>query len=246
LVLASNTSRKVVKIGEDVVVKFGSKVGLDEVESMMFIRENTAVSVPKILDAYSQDGKNYIIMEYIPGSLLKNVWDSLLAEDKSVITKEMRDYVCQLRRLPMPTDGLIGSVTGGLAVDRRQLGAVRGGPFPSEMDFNAWQLAQLHPEVALSQREMYASLHKADHRLVFTHGDLAFHNIIVKDGHVNAIIDWEYSGWYPEHWDYCKTRSFLGGTDEEYFFCKEIYEKQYHAEYFLDTWFGREVLHGGF
>jgi Phosphotransferase enzyme family len=93
---------------------------------------------------------------------------------------------------------------------------------------------------------MYTDLHKNDHQILFSHGYLAFHNIIVRDEHVSAIIDWEYAGWYPEYWDYYKTRSFLGGTDSDYRVCKRLYEKPYHPEYFLYIWFGMEILHGGF
>ena len=168
------------------------------------------------------------------------------AEDKFVVVNELKDYISQMRRLQPPEGVLIGSVTDGPTIDKGQLGSASGGSFGSEHDFNEWQLAQLHPEVALTQREMYAAVHKDDHQIMFSHGDLGFHNVIVKDGHVNAIIDWEYAGWYPEHWDYCKTISFLASTEEGYVTCKELYEKQYHVEYFLDMWFGREILHGGF
>ena len=43
-----------------------------------------------------------------------------------------------------------------------------------------------------------------EHDVVFTHGDLHFHNVIVKDGHISGIIDWECAGWYPEYWDYTR------------------------------------------
>ena len=39
---------------------------------------------------------------------------------------------------------------------------------------------------------------------MFTHGDLRFANIMVKDGSVSGIVDWEFSGWYPEYWEFCK------------------------------------------
>lgn len=42
------------------------------------------------------------------------------------------------------------------------------------------------------------------HEIVFTHGDFRPPNIIVKDGRVSAIIDWELSGWYPEYWEFAK------------------------------------------
>ena len=43
------------------------------------------------------------------------------------------------------------------------------------------------------------------HDIVFTHGDLAPRNVLVlEDGTVSGLIDWEYAGWYPEHWEYVK------------------------------------------
>lgn len=45
-------------------------------------------------------------------------------------------------------------------------------------------------------------LHESPHRIVFTHGDLAHHNILVEDGHVTGFIDWEAAGWYPNYWEF--------------------------------------------
>jgi len=46
---------------------------------------------------------------------------------------------------------------------------------------------------------------------VLTHGDLNLSNIMVKDNKIEAIIDWEYSGylpWWAERW-----LSLIGGND---------------------------------
>ncbi|KAK2794369.1 hypothetical protein FQN52_008728 [Onygenales sp. PD_12] len=43
-----------------------------------------------------------------------------------------------------------------------------------------------------------------DYRSRFTHADLCPRNILVRDGKVCAIIDWEFAGWYPEYWEYTK------------------------------------------
>lgn len=75
----------------------------------------------------------------------------------------------------------------------------------SEADFNKWQLEQLNPGTPLLNRHIYTSMHKTNHRIVYSHCGLAFHNIIIRDGRIVAIIDCEDLGWYPEHWDYCKT-----------------------------------------
>lgn len=29
-------------------------------------------------------------------------------------------------------------------------------------------------------------------------------NILVENGHISGIIDWEQAGWYPEYWEYVK------------------------------------------
>jgi thiamine kinase-like enzyme len=39
-------------------------------------------------------------------------------------------------------------------------------------------------------------------RLVFTHADLADRNILVQDGRITGILDWEWAGFYPEHWEF--------------------------------------------
>lgn len=36
----------------------------------------------------------------------------------------------------------------------------------------------------------------------FTHADLAFRNIMVKDGRITGIFDWELAGWFPYYWEY--------------------------------------------
>ncbi|KAK0435050.1 hypothetical protein EV421DRAFT_1672349, partial [Armillaria borealis] len=40
------------------------------------------------------------------------------------------------------------------------------------------------------------------HDIVFTHGDLWYHNIMADQGHISSIVDWEWVGWLPEYWEY--------------------------------------------
>lgn len=79
------------------------------------------------------------------------------------------------------------------------------GPFNSEEDFNATIadtfVTKSKGHVGLYIRSMLNS-HK--HSIVFTHGDFRPANIIVKNGRVAAIIDWEMAGWYPDYWEFAK------------------------------------------
>lgn len=40
--------------------------------------------------------------------------------------------------------------------------------------------------------------------MVFTHNNLAPRNILVRDGIVVGIVDWEFSGLYSQYWEYVK------------------------------------------
>jgi thiamine kinase-like enzyme len=45
---------------------------------------------------------------------------------------------------------------------------------------------------------------RSDHSSRFTHADLSLRNIIIKDDKIQGTVDWEFSGWYPEYWEYVK------------------------------------------
>jgi aminoglycoside phosphotransferase (APT) family kinase protein len=42
--------------------------------------------------------------------------------------------------------------------------------------------------------EVAERLRKMRHPIVFTHGDLKHHNIMVLDGHISGFLDWESVG----------------------------------------------------
>ena len=268
-------------VSSNIVVKLGPDVEMTEAENMKFVREQTSIPVPRVLNACEKEGIGYIIMEYVEGEMLRKAWPRLAREEKDTVLSELRDYMCQLRRIKPfaamkttttpptttpPTTPLaptpagegegegekvndnprIQSVTGGPVVDQRVMGAVKGGPFASEADFNTWQLEQLHSDIDPFNRDIYTAMHKTDHRIVFSHGDYGFHNVLVCDGHVAAVIDWESSGWFPEHWDYCKAAGHFSYNADLYDALKRIFEKHYFAEFLMDMWFTKEVKHGGF
>ncbi|KAI9759922.1 MAG: hypothetical protein M1840_003065 [Geoglossum simile] len=121
-------------------------------------------------------------MEFVRGETLQTVWPSLADREKDVIVSELRGYISEMRKIQIPGGTQIGSVTGGPAVDRRQLGSISAGPFESEAEFNRWQLAQLLPNTTEEFCDLLAGTHKEHHKNVFTHGDLGWHNTGVVHG----------------------------------------------------------------
>lgn len=108
-----------------------------------------------------------------------------------------------MRSLPWET-GLIGSCGGGPARDCRQYTDYTEGPYKDEATFNKSFYFDLVSTTPAAIRSALFQQLRHNHRIVFTHSDLSQHNIIVKDGRITGLIDWEFGGWYPEHWEYIK------------------------------------------
>lgn len=109
------------------------------------------------------------------------------------------------------------------------------GPFKSEEDFNI-SLLDTYQKIA-PKRHIGSFLNGmllASHRTLFAHGDHRPQNIMVKDGNVAAIIDWELSGRYPEYWDFAKALLLLiwGWQSDWTNYVKQILQP-YHTEYFM-------------
>lgn len=79
------------------------------------------------------------------------------------------------------------------------------GPFKSQAELNT-TIANAYIAKSKGQAGPYirGMLDAHKHGIVFTHGDLRPDNIIVKDGRITGIIDWEMSGWYPDYWEFAK------------------------------------------
>ncbi|PWY84748.1 hypothetical protein BO70DRAFT_395428 [Aspergillus heteromorphus CBS 117.55] len=46
------------------------------------------------------------------------------------------------------------------------------------------------------------AFHRKSPKFALTHGDLAARNILVHGAFVSGVVDWEYSGFYPEYMEY--------------------------------------------
>jgi thiamine kinase-like enzyme len=73
-------------------------------------------------------------------------------------------------------------------------------------------------DVAPFLSQEVADVHTSTYQTHFTHADLCPRNIIVRNGCVAAIIDWEFARWYLEYWEFTKANYnyFLGEDWEDY------------------------------
>ncbi|KAK7681484.1 hypothetical protein QCA50_015576 [Cerrena zonata] len=201
-------------LGRMVLKSFRITNGAPEADTLRYIRANTTIPVPRVYASAEGYGRRFLLMEEIKGDCLENVWITLNDTQKDSIVQSLQSYISQLRSLSPPHGRKVCALNGEAVRDSRITSSGPVGPFADEANFNDYlvQAAEVFmdettiPGIRARMRE--------DHRIVFTHGDLAPRNIIVKDGKVMALIDWEQSGWYPEHWELVKAMWCPMGKDD--------------------------------
>lgn len=140
--------------------------------------------------------RHFVVMKCIDGEPLDIVWMRLTTEQQSNVVRQLRDMIEQLRALPPPDPFAISGLYSRKCKDHRVGGNVPFGPFKNESEFND-HLVRVsqgpfpHDPFLDETREMMCDTH----RVVFTHGDFAPRNIMVKDDVVLALIDWENAGY---------------------------------------------------
>jgi aminoglycoside phosphotransferase (APT) family kinase protein len=77
------------------------------------------------------------------------------------------------------------------------------GPYATEAAFNEGIIDVMKDASQDIFVQMVADMVRAmpQHEIVLTHSDIAPLNILVRDGKVVAILDWELAGFYPEYWE---------------------------------------------
>ncbi|KAF2434073.1 kinase-like protein [Tothia fuscella] len=199
------------RLNATTVVKVGDHVRLAEAHAMRYVRKNTSIPLPEVLDAYLLDDQEgvsaphtCIVMTFVEGKTLDEEWPTYTDVEKANITSELKSYIAEMRTL---RSSQIASVDGTYCNDQffsDELGSY--GPFESESAFKAGLAAALRAKGDNSWTEMIIKFIQSlpDGEVLLTHNDIAPRNILVKNAKVVAILDWENSGFYPEYWEYVK------------------------------------------
>lgn len=72
------------------------------------------------------------------------------------------------------------------------------GPFDEEKDFND-ALVRSFEQIPNYHGAIIRSMLKEEHTFLFSHGDMRTGNILIRNGQLAAVIDWEFAGFYPEY-----------------------------------------------
>ncbi|KDQ08646.1 hypothetical protein BOTBODRAFT_563237 [Botryobasidium botryosum FD-172 SS1] len=208
----------VCRIGWGAIAKFGPSIRFTEALTMKFVAESTTIPIPRVLDMFTIRGRLFMVMEYIDAPSLDRVWHTLSATEKRSVLLQLQGYLRQLRSLRPPHPGIVEAADGTGCLDKRQQGEPFG-PFTVD-EFHTF----LGHDYLHQKKDLYPQFQADFERCAgrtydthFTHGDLAPRNILVRNGSIVGIIDWECAGWFPSYWEY--TRNWFSNFD-----CQEMWE----------------------
>lgn len=199
------------------ILKWSDGTRLEEVLAMQVARA-AGFPVPKVICYGDHPDTSHapvsILMTRLPGEELGQVYETLSSEDKSSVSKELKSYLAAMREWTSPWGGkricsLIGTSIRSVRIPNHY-----AGPFESEQQLNEYLIGASWPD-GFSSESAYnhafglaKGMDKMSHRIVFTHGDLKHHNILVRGSRVTGFLDWESAGWYPEYWDFTTALRF--------------------------------------
>lgn len=187
--IVSQHGKRIIKISDNTVVKWGPDVTEEEAENQRIAYElvdSRIVRVPRVYTFFFSDerGWGYIVIEFIEG----NVIDPL--EDPTAIKKVagVLDYFSTLEHT------IPGSLCGGFC---------RGLLFPETEDLIFDSLDNMERWFNSRLFEHDPKLSFQGSKLVLCHLDVASRNILWQEDGPPCIIDWASAGYYPRLFEFC-------------------------------------------
>ena len=161
-------------------MKSGRLFNSREAETMSFIAARTTIPVPKVYDTYlNEHSKCHIIMDYIPGEPLDQVWKSLTPEQKEATSRQLGGYIAQLQQL---RGNRVEAVNGESVKIILGSGRESEGPFDTVKEFNNWLVDGVFNRITPPRfKENCRAALSDNHDICFAHGDFAPQNILVDE-----------------------------------------------------------------
>lgn len=186
--ILSQYGKRVIRISDHAVVKWGPDVTKEEAENQRIAYElldKHIVRVPRVFRFFSDERDwGYIVMEFIDGKVI----DPL--EDVAAIQK----VVSVLNYLATFRQATPGSLCGGFS---------RGLLFPDTEDLVFDSLDEMEKWFNSRLLAHNPKLTFQDCKLVLCHLDIAPRNILWQEDGSLCLIDWASAGYYPRLFEFC-------------------------------------------
>lgn len=170
---------------------------------MMHYASQQGILAPRVIGSYDVEPEVIAtVTDLIPGESLDKAWHTMDKNQRNSIKSQLKEQIHLFRTCTQPYIGRINRQETLNFYDRLHFHFM--GPFDSEEEFDNWCLARVKsPMTAAMWKKLVPRMRgTGPSKFVLTHGDLAARNIMVKDGKITGIVDWEYSGFFPEYMEY--------------------------------------------
>jgi len=193
------------------LLKWSDGTRLEEVLAMEAVRK-AGMPVPRVICYGEQPDTPHapvsILMTRLPGRQLGQVYESLTSAERDTVLHELDAYLSSMRKWESPWGEDQICSPSGTHIRSVRVPFTKMGPFDSEQQMNDYLLYPDGHDM-YEDEEKFPKLKKATdklfndrHEIVYTHGDFKHHNILIHNGHVSGLLDWESAGWYPDYWEF--------------------------------------------
>lgn len=210
-------SNQISQLPFGLVLKQSDGTRIEEVLAMEAARR-AGIPVPRVICYGEHPDMPHapvsILMTRLPGHELREVYESLTQTEKDTVLFEMKAYLSSMRKWKSPWGEHRICSSSGTSIRSVRVPFTSMGPFETEQDMNDYLLYPRGFDMYDNDDDFPALKKRVDklfenkHNIVYTHGDLKHHNILVHEGHVSGFIDWESAGWYPEYWEFTTALRF--------------------------------------
>jgi aminoglycoside phosphotransferase (APT) family kinase protein len=207
---------------------------------MQFVQDQTSIPVPTVVESREERKHTLILMRRIPGEPLSKAWPKLSMDEKERIAKQTAEYLQELRKLQSDNiQSLGGRPVFSNFLFRDKNSETPHGPLASDNELWSDMERGLNETIPEAARTQLRQCMPSATPYTFTHGDLTNVNIMVENGSLTGIIDWERSGYFPVWWEYVCTSVPDSEEDREWKALLRKYMTDHSAarEFWLDYYY---------
>lgn len=206
----------------------------NEAVALQLVEKYTSIPAPLWFDDYEENGSTTLITTAVQGQPLQSVFHRLSYQEREQLSKDLKMIICELRRIPNQTPYRFASTLGNAIFDYR-IGEF--GPFNEASDFHK----SLIPEHTTTEtRQAATPIHSRHHSSFFTHADINWTNILIDQGRLAALVDWECAGYFPVYWEFTKAMYGIINNDAMEKVVRDTFDEDYTDELEVERKLWRE------
>ncbi|GMG04170.1 unnamed protein product [Aspergillus oryzae var. brunneus] len=124
------------------------------------------------------------------------------------LSNDLKKFIRQIRCIPNHTPFRFANTFGDALYDHRVGGEF--GPFAETSDFTSYSIPE---HTSSDTRNAIPPVLSRPYRSFFSHAALHSTNILISQGRLSGIVDWECAGYFPEYWE--STKAIFGIINNE-------------------------------